>query len=69
MRLTNKICFSLFLLISVFDFYRCYGNKNGRQNRLKTGNWLFGSKFETFDRDINIEHKQIPKRCFDKFAI
>ena len=39
-------------------------NKNGRQNRLKTGNWLFLSRFETFDRPINIEHKQIPKIYF-----
>ena len=48
-----------------FDFYRCYGNQNGHQNRLKIGNWPFWSKFETFDRDINREHKQIPKRYFN----
>ena len=45
--------------------YRCYGNKNGHQNRLKIGNWPFWSKFETLDREINIEHKQIPKRYFN----
>ena len=43
------------------NFFRCYGNKNGRQNKMKMGNWPFWSKFETFDREINIEHKQIPK--------
>ena len=37
-------------------------SKNGRQNRLKIENWPFWSKFETFGRAINIEHKQIPKR-------
>ena len=26
----------------------------------------FGANFETFDRAINIEHKQIPKRCFNR---
>ena len=41
---------------------RCYGNKNGRHNRLKIKKIPFWSKFETFDRAINIEHKQIPKR-------
>ena len=25
-------------------------------------NWPFWSKFERFDREINIEHKQIPKK-------
>ena len=29
---------------------------------LKIGKLSFWSKFETFDREINIEHKQIPKR-------
>ena len=31
------------------------------QNRLKIGNLPFWGKFETFDRAINIEHKEIPK--------
>ena len=44
-----------------FDFYRCYANKNGHQNRLKIGNWPFWSKIERLDIEINIEHKQIPK--------
>ena len=29
---------------------------------LKIGKLPIWSKFETFDREINIEHKQIPKR-------
>ena len=50
--------------VKVWDriyFYRCYDNKNGWQNRLKIEQWPFWSKFKTFDREINIEHKQIPK--------
>ena len=43
------------------NFYGCYGNKNGRQNMLKIGKLPFWSKFETCNRGINIEHKQIPK--------
>ena len=35
--------------------------ENGCKNKLKIGNWPFRSKFETFDREINLEHKQIPK--------
>ena len=30
------------------------------KNRLKIGKWPFWSKFKIFDRQINIEHKQIP---------
>ena len=33
---------------------------------VKIGNWPFWSKFETFDRAINIEHKQIPKKYFNR---
>ena len=47
-----------------FDFNRCYGNKNGRRNRLKTGNWPFWSRFEMFERQINIEHKQIQTKIY-----
>ena len=46
-----------------YDFYRY---KNGRQNRLKIGKWPFRAKFETFDREINIEYKQIPEIYFDR---
>ena len=79
MRLKYKNCFLQFVLICLFeqynqsvkvsnyfDFYHCYGNKNGHQNRLKIGNWPFWSKFERFDRKINIEHKQIPKSYFNR---
>ena len=80
-RLNNKNCFQHYLLISLlevlnnspsvniwylFDFYSCYGNKNCRKNRLKTGNWLFWSKCKTFNRPINIEYKQMPKRYFNR---
>ena len=74
-----KIAFHKFLLISLleqkqkckslgffFFFYLCYGNKNGCQNRLKIGNWPFWSKFKTFDRGNNIEHKQIPTIYFNR---
>ena len=43
-----------------------YGNKIGRQNRLKIENWPFWSKVERFDRETNIEHKQIPIRYFNR---
>ena len=49
-----------------FDFDCSYGNKNGRKNRLKKGKWHLFSKFETLDREINIEHKQIPKIYFNR---
>ena len=39
-------------------FDRCHGNKNGHKIGLEIGKWPFWSKFETFDREINIEHKQ-----------
>ena len=42
--------------------------KNGCQNRLKMEKLPFWSKFKTFDREINIEHKQIPKIYF-KFIL
>ena len=45
---------------------RLYGNKKGRQNRLKILNWPIWNKFGTFDREINKEHKQIPKRYFNR---
>ena len=32
----------------------------------KLGNGHFGEKFEIFGREINTEHKQIPKRYFNK---
>ena len=32
----------------------------------KIGNRLFRSKLETFDRAVNIENKQIPKRYFNR---
>ena len=35
--------------------------KKARQNKLIIGKWPFWSKYETFNRGINIEHKQIPK--------
>ena len=50
----------------LFYFYRCYGYTNGCQNRLKIGKWPFWSNFKTFDREINIEHKQIPKRYINR---
>ena len=44
MRSKIKVALPKFLLNSqsvelwyLFDFYGCYGNKNGRQNRLKIG--------------------------------
>ena len=78
MRLKYKNCFSpiSYLFIKTitkvlksqitFDFYHLYGNKNGCQNRPKIGHGPFWSKFEMFDREINIEHKQIPKRYFNR---
>ena len=72
-----KVALHKFLLISLleqsvkvwywFYFYGCYSNKNGRQNRLKIGKWPFWNKFETFNRGINIEHKQIPKKYFNRW--
>ena len=50
-----------------FDFYRCYGNKNGRQNRLKIGNWPFWSIFKTCNRGINIDRKQLPKTYYNRW--
>ena len=50
-----------------FDFNGCYGNKNGRQNRLKIGKLQFWSKFETCYREINIEHKHIPKKYYNRW--
>ena len=50
-----------------FDFYGCYGNKNGLQNRLKIGKWPFWSKLETCNIGINIDHKQIPKKYFNRW--
>ena len=35
--------------------------ENGHQNRLKIGKLPFWNEFETFDTEINIEHKQLPK--------
>ena len=32
----------------------------------KKGNGPFWNKFETFDREINIEHKKIPKIYFNR---
>ena len=32
----------------LFYFFRCYGNKNGRQNRLKIEKLSFWSKFKSF---------------------
>ena len=43
--------------------------KNDHQNRLKIGNRLFWRKFETFYRAINIEHRQIPKRYFNRCRV
>ena len=39
--------------------------KNDRQNRLHLGKRPFWNNFETFDREIIIEHKQKPKRYFN----
>ena len=36
---------------------------------LKIGNLPFWSKFETFDREINIEHKQIPTHILTDYEI
>ena len=35
--------------------------ENGRRNMLKIGESSLWTKFQTFDRQIYIEHKQIPK--------
>ena len=35
--------------------------QNCRKNRLNIGNLQYSSKIERFYREINIEHKQIPK--------
>ena len=48
-----------FKVSNYFDFYHCYGNKNGHQNRLKNSKMAIWSKIERFDREINIEHKQL----------
>ena len=39
--------------------------ENGRRNRLKIGRSSFWTKFQSFDRQIYIEHKQIPKTYFN----
>ena len=49
----------------VFDFDRCYGHKSGCQNKLKVGKRQFWNTFETFDEEINVEHKQILKSNFN----
>ena len=49
-----------------FTFTVAMVTKNRRQNRLKIGKLPFWSKFETFDRAINIEHEQIPKIYFNR---
>ena len=33
----------------------------------KIGNWPFWSEYETVDREINMEHKQMPKRYFNRW--
>ena len=38
--------------------------KKAAKNRLKIGELPFWNEFDTFDREINIEHKQIPKYIF-----
>ena len=48
------------------SFTVAMGTKNACQNRLKVGKWPFWSKYVTFDREINIEHKQIPKIYFNR---
>ena len=62
----RKSCMVSFHMKELRAFYHCYGNKNGRHNRLKTGICPFWSKIERFGRDINIEHKQTPKRHFNR---
>ena len=75
MRLTNKKKFTnVFLIVHENNSpsVRSGNNltftvalvKKGRQSRLKIGKWPFCSKFETYDREINIEHKHIPKKIF-----
>ena len=36
------------ILAFIFYFYRCYGNKNGRQNRLRIEKLSFSAKFKAF---------------------
>ena len=40
--------------------------KMATKNKLKIGNLLFLNKFETFDREIFIEHKQIAMKKVNK---
>ena len=68
-----NIVFHDFLRISLLEqssginlTFTVGSNKNGRQNQLKTENWLFWSKFKPFDRPIDIEHKPIPKTYFNR---
>ena len=43
-----------------FKFYRCYGNKNARQNRLKTEKMPFRTKFKAFgDQFFKISYTKI----------
>ena len=46
------------------SFTVAMGTENGRRKRLRIGKWSFWTNFETCDRGIFIEHKQIPKRYF-----
>ena len=55
--------------MSGINSIHCDGNKNGHQTRLKIGNWSFWSKVETFDREINIGHNQIPKRYVNRLMM
>ena len=62
----DKVSGLIWVATSGHNYYHCSGEQNCCQNRLKIGNLSFWSKFETFDREINIEHKQIPKKYFNR---
>ena len=46
-------CWKSHALAHLFKFYRCYGNKNGGQNRLLTEKLPFWTKFKVFELYIS----------------
>ena len=55
-----------------FKFYRCYGNKNGLQNRLKRENCNFGPNLRLRENDflrIIDQHSYIPNKPLNMLCV
>ena len=48
--------------IDLFDFNGCYGYRKWPPIKAKVEKMSFWAKIWRFNRTVNIEHKQIPKR-------